>query len=104
MAAPHHRNRRFRGAEHTNLLVLRRGAGERTAVRFRGVSLVRSHDEAREPPKRRIARAFALLDLITVEGLTIAGYQRPYHRVFRLVLLFQVTDATPSSRPARPTT
>ena len=76
------------------MLILWRGASERTPIRFRGVSLVRCDDEAREPTKRRIARAFALLDLIAIEGLTIARDQRPYYRMFRLVSL-SIAEATP---------
>src|SRR6202000_1932434 len=50
-------------------------------------------DQAREPPERWIEGAFARTDLVLVEGLTVAGDQRPHHGMFGWMRL-QKADAT----------
>ena len=92
MAAAHHRDRRFGRTEHAHLLVLRRQPDQRTAVAFRAVALGRADDEARQPPKRRIAGRLAQRDLARIERLAVAQDQRLHHRMLGLMRL-QQSDA-----------
>ena len=47
------------------------------------------HDDAGEPPERRIAEALAAGDLAGVERLAVAGDESAHHRVLRLVGLHE---------------
>src|SRR5690242_5690167 len=87
MAAPHDRNRRLGRTEHTHVLISWRRAGERTAIGLRRMPVVCCDDDARQAPEWRVAIAFALLDLVAIEGFAITGNQRAHDRVFGLVRL-----------------
>ncbi len=68
----------------------------------RGAILARD-DKRREPAEGRQAGAAALLRLLAVEALRIAGEQSANHRMFRLPGLHQARPRRPP-RPARPVT
>ena len=101
MAAAQNRDRRLGGAEQNDLVALRRaaerrnppalagrervaGAGERARMRFRAAAVLAGNDDRRQPAERRQGAAPALLGLLGVEALGVAGDERGDHRMLRL--------------------
>ena len=66
--------------------------GELARKAFRGRAVAGGNDQAGEPAERRIAGAFARIDLAGIERLAVAGDQRLHHGMFGLMGL-QIADA-----------
>lgn len=93
MPAAHHCDWSLGGTQHTNVLVLWRHIYESPPVGFCFVPFIGRNDKPGQPTEWWITCALTLLDLIFVERLTVAGYQRLHDWVLGLMRL-QVADTT----------
>ncbi len=98
MAAAHDRQRGFGGAEHAHLVGARRNGGEAAGIAFSGRPLPGRHEQAGEPPERRIAGRFTQRDFARVERVAIGRHQCAHHRMIGLMSL-EIADAVAGLAP-----
>ena len=89
MPAAHHGKRRFRRPQYAECGILWRGAAEGRCVALCLGALQTRNDDCRQPAKRWQAGRAALGDLLLVEGLAVAGDDRPNDGMIRCVGLQQ---------------
>ena len=89
MASTQHSQRRGRGAQHLDAVVVGRAAAEADRLGVNRVLMRAGHNQRHQATKRRHMQVFARFDLFGDEAFAHAGLHRLHHRMVGLVGLHQ---------------